>query len=161
MYFSFSPSPPATSYSTLPMAIPSSSTSRPQSPSCAYPSWPRRSSLSSNSSSGCEDEAIHSSSYITDEELFPCVFDDAEQDCTPPATPSLGLSRSPASPSMMCEARIVVNNGSLMRELVAEEKAKKERSRRRKSSSSSRKSRSSSAASNKSKHMSPIQEVVE
>ncbi|KAG4444459.1 hypothetical protein IFR05_000050 [Cadophora sp. M221] len=157
MYFSFSPSPPATSYSTAPMNIPTTSNSRSQSPSCAYPSWPRRSSLSSNSSSSCEDEAAHSSSYITDEELFPCVFDDAEQDCTPPATPS--LSRSPASPNMMCEARIVVTNGSLMRELVAEEKAKKEqRSRRRKSSSSSRKSRSSSAAS---KHMSPIQEVVE
>jgi len=154
MYFSFSPSPPATSYSTAPMNIPSSSSARPQSPSCAYPSWPRRSSLSSNSGSSFEDEA-HSSSFITDEELFPCVFDDAEQDCTPPATPS--LSRSPASPNMMCEARVVVDNGSLMRELVAQEKAKKER-RRRKSSSSSRKSRSSSATS---KHMSPIQEVVE
>jgi hypothetical protein len=52
---------------------------------------------------------------------------------------------------------IVVDNGSLMRELVAQEKAKKERSRRRKVSSG-RKSRSSSGSS---KHMSPILEVVE
>lgn len=157
MYFSFSPSPPSTSYSTMgysavPMDIPSSSSSRPQSPSCAYPSWPRRSSLSSNSC--CEDEPQSSSFIISDEELFPCVFDETEQDCTPPITPS--SSRSPASPNMMCEARIVVDNGSLMRQLVAEEKAKKERRRRK--SSSSRKSRSGSATS---KHMSPILEVVE
>ncbi len=153
MYFSFSPSPPSTSYSTSPMEIPSSSSSRTQSPSCAYPSWPRRSSLSSNSSS--DEEAPQSSSFIiSDEELFPCVFDDAEQDCTPPATPY--STRSPASPYMMCEARIVVDHGSLLREIVAQEKAKKERRRRK--SVSSKKSRSGSGAS---KHMSPILEVVE
>lgn len=154
MLFSFSPSPsssPLTSYSTLPMDIPSSSRSRPQSPSCAYPSWPRRSSLSSNYS--CDEEYRSSSSIISDEELFPCVFDDAEQDCTPPVTPN--LSRSPASPGLM--EHIVVDNGSLMRELVAQEKAKKER-RRRAKSASGRKSRSSSGSS---KHMSPILEVGE
>lgn len=157
MYFSFSPSPPSTSYSTMsystaPMDIPSTSASRPQSPSCAYPSWPRRSSLSSNST--CDDEPQSSSFIISDEELFPCVFDEAEQDCSPLATPN--SSRSPASPNMICEARIVVDNGSLMRELVTQEKAKKEQRRRK--SSSSKKSRSGSATS---KHMSPILEVVE
>ncbi len=82
------------------------------------------------------------------------VFDDVEQDCTPPATPS--FSRSPASPSCLCQ--MVVDNGSLMRQLVAEEKAKKlERKRRR--STGSKKSRSGSGASKG--HMSPIQEVVE
>jgi len=150
MYFSFSPSPPSTSYSTSPMEIPSSSSSRPQSPSCAYPSWPRRASLSSSSSR--EDEDSRSSSFIiSDEELFPLVFDDADRDCTPPATPN--SSRSPASPSRMCD--IVVDNGSLMRELMAQEKTKKERRRRK--SSSSKKSRSGSG----SKHMSPILEVLE
>lgn len=151
MYFSFSPSPPSTSYSTSAMDIPSSSSSRPQSPSCAYPSWPRRASLSSNSS--CE-EMSSTSFIISDEELFPSVFDDADHDCTPPTTPN--SSRSPASPNMMCEARIVVDNGTLMRELIAQEKAKKERRRRR--SSSSKKSRSGSGAS---KHMSPILEAGE
>jgi hypothetical protein len=53
----------------------------------------------------------------------------------------------------MCD--IVVDNGSLMRELMAQEKTKKERRRRK--STSSKKSRSSSG----SKHMSPILEVVE
>jgi hypothetical protein len=147
MYFSYSPSPPSTSYSTSPMEIPSSSSSRPQSPSCAFPSWPRRASLSSNSSHG--DEAS-SSFIISDEELFPLVFDDADRDCTPPATPY--SSRSPASPSRMCD--IVVDNGSLMRELMAQEKTKKERRRRK--STSSKKSRSGSKT-----HMSPILEVVE
>lgn len=144
MYFSYSPSP-STSYSTSPMDIPSSSSSRPQSPSCAFPSWPRRASLSMSNHG---DE--HSSSFIiSDEELFPLVFDDTDRDCTPPATPN--SSRSPASPSRMCD--IVVDNGSLMRELMAQEKTKKERRRRK--STSSKKSRSSS------KHMSPILEVVE
>ena len=146
MYFSFSPSPPSTSYKTAPMDIPSTSSSRPQSPSCAYPSWPRRSSLSSESS--CHDE-ISATSYISDEDLFPCVFDDAEQDCTPPATPN--TCRSPAS----CEAQIVVDNGTFMRELIAQDKARKERRRRR--SGSSRKSRTGSST----KHMSPILEVGE
>jgi len=147
MYFSYSPaSSPTSSYSIAPMEIPSSSSSRPQSPSCAYPSWPRRASLSSNSSHGDEDS---SSFIISDEELFPLVFDDADRDCTPPQTPY--SSRSPASPSRMCD--IVVDNGSLMRELMTQEKTKKERRRRK--STSSKKSRSSS------KHMSPILEVVE
>ncbi|KAK2627979.1 hypothetical protein QTJ16_002625 [Diplocarpon rosae] len=153
MYFALAPSP-STSYSTMsyasaPMDIPSASSSRSQSTSCAFPSWPRRSSLSSNSS--CGDEPQSSSFIISDEELFPCVFDDAEHDCTPIATPN--ISRSPASPHRMGEARIVVDNGSLMRELMAQEKAKKERRRRR--SSSSKKSRSGSGSS---KHMSPILE---
>lgn len=144
-------------YATSPMEIPSSSHSRPQSPSCAYPSWPRRASLSSNSSSSSseEDDRYHQSSsfIISDEELFPDVFDDA--DCTPPATPHSHSSRSPASPSMLCD--MVVENGSFMRQLMVEEKTKKER-RRRKSSSSSKKSRSGSGTS---KHMSPILEVGE
>ncbi|KAK6587088.1 hypothetical protein PZA11_000378 [Diplocarpon coronariae] len=153
MYFSPAPSPSASystmSYASAPVDIPSAATSRSQSTSCAYPSWPRRSSLSSPSS--CDDEPQSSSFIISDEELFPCVFDDAEQDCTPVATPS--TSRSPASPHLMGEARIVVDHGSLMRELVAQEKAKRERRRRR--SSSSKKSRSGSGSS---KHMSPILE---
>ena len=148
MYFSLPTSLHSTSYSTSPMEIPSSSSSREQSPSCAYPSWPRRESLSNSSHA---DEYSQSSSFIiSDEELFPLVFD--ERDCSPPSTPN--SSRSPASPSRFCE--IVVDNGSLMRELMVQEQTKKER-RRRKSSSSSKKSRSGS----NSKHMSPILEVVE
>ena len=149
MYFPFSPSPPSTSYSTTPMDIPSSSRTRTQSPSCAYPSWPRRSSLSS-SDSGCEEQAPVTS-YISDDDLlFPCVFEDAE--CTPLATPQ--SSRSPTSTSMMPE-QVVVDTGALMRQLIAEEKAKRERKRR--GSRSSRKSRSGSSG----KQMSPIQEVGE
>jgi len=150
MYFSFSPSPPSTSYTTMPMDIPSKST-RPQSPSssCAFPSWPRRSSLSSNE----DKDELRATSFISDddlEDLFPCVFDEREQDCTPVVTPS----RTP-------EAQVVVDCGELMRDLIAQEKAKKERRARRRSSGSSRKSRSSSGSSGSSKRMSPIQEVGE
>ena len=147
MYFSFSPSPPSTSYTTMPMDIPSKST-RPQSPSssCAFPSWPRRSSLSSNE----DKDELRATSFISNddlEDLFPCVFDEREQDCTPVVTPS----RTP-------EAQVVVDCGELMRDLIAQEKAKKERRARRRSSSSSKKSRSGSGSS---KRMSPIQEVGE
>lgn len=157
MYFSISPSAPSTSYSTSsPMDIPTSGSK--SSPSCAYPSWPRRDSLSSNTSADAE---YHNHSFvISDEELFPMVFDEAENDCTPPMTPSSNSSRSPASP--MCEQNIVVDHGTLMRELIAQEKAKmekRERRRRRSGSASSRKS--SRSGSNSSKRMSPIQEAAE
>lgn len=150
MYFSFSPSPPSTSYSTTPMDIPSSSRTRSASPSCAYPSWPRRSSLDSNDSS--TEDQVPVNSYISDDDLlFPCVFDDAES--TPLTTPH--SIRSPASTAMMPEAQVVVDTGALMRQLIAEEKAKRERKRR--GSRSSRKSRSGSSG----KPMSPIKEVGE
>jgi len=131
------------------MDIPSTSSSRPQSTSCACPSWPRRSSLSSNP--GTEDRAT---SYLSDDDLedfFPCVFDDAEQDCTPPITPYATRSLEVAS---SIQAQVVVDTGALMRELIAQEKAKKERKLRRRSGSS-RKSRSGT------KHMSPILEAGE
>jgi len=149
MYFSFSPSPPATSYNTLPMDIPSTSSSRPQSPSCAFPSWPRRSSLDSNE----DRETSYASSYISDadlEDFFPCVFEE-QHDFTPLATPS----RSPEF-----REQVIVDTGAMMRELIAQEKAKKEKEReRRRRKSGPKKSRSGSGASNK--HMSPIAEAGE
>ena len=150
MYSSFSLSPPSASSSTTPMDIPAASRTRTQSPSCAYPSWPRRSSLSSSdSASGYEDQALVSS-YISDDDLlFPCVFDEAE--CTPLATPH--ANRSPTCTSETPEAQVVVDTGALMRKLIAEEKAK----RKRRGSRSLRKSRSGSSG----KQMSPIQEIGE
>lgn len=142
MYFSFSPSPPCTSYTSAPMEIPSTSSSRPQSPSCAFPSWPRRASLSSSSSG--EERAT---SYISDddlEDLFPFVFGEIEpeQDSSSSVSPYV-------TPEV--EAQVAVDTGALMRELVAQEKAKRERKQRRRSASP-RKSRSGT------KHLSPILE---
>lgn len=149
MYFSFSPSPPRTSYTIAPMEIPSTSSSRPQSPSCAFPSWPRRSSLSSNSS--CDERAT---SHISDndlEDLFACAFDEVEPDCTPSASPH---SNRPSKAPSMHEAQVVLDTGELMRELISQEKAKREGKQRRKSGSP-KKSRSGG------KHMSPILETRE
>ena len=145
MYFSYSPSPPSTSYTMMPMDIPSkSTTTRPQSPasSCAFPSWPQRSSLSSE---GKQEERV--SSFISDddlEDLFSCAFDHRQS--TPLTTPS----RTPLTHTP--EAQVVVDTGAMMRQLIAEEKAKKERRARRRSSTS-KKSRSGSNTSNR---MSPI-----
>lgn len=151
MYFTYSPSS-ATSYGSSPVEIPSSA--RTASSSCIYSSWPRRSSLNSNSCTG-DEEPAHATSYISDDDLFPSVFDDSADDCSPLHSPQNG--RSPAASmsmaAMVCEAQVVVDNGALMRELVAqhakEQAAKKERKRRR--------SRKQTA----SKKMSPIPEAGE
>ena len=87
---------------------------------------------------------------ISDEELFPSVFEEDSRDVTPSTTPS--ASRSPASPTCLYEPRVAVDNGSLMRGLLAQEKAKREQQQQRRRKSS-KKSRSGS-----NKHMSPIVE---
>ncbi|KAF7950528.1 hypothetical protein EAE96_007810 [Botrytis aclada] len=166
MYFSYTPSPPSTSYSTSAMEIPSSSSSRPQSPSCAYPSWPRRSSMNSNDSIDAQTQNYsYTSSAFSDEELscglYTSVFE--EEDCSPLATPNV---RSPSG--SMCEPQyVVVDNAALMRELIAQHAAEKAKKRekaaeksKKKHGSSSRKSRHSSGA-HSSKHMTPISEVGE
>lgn len=142
-YFSYSspsnsrPSSPASStyssYSISPLAI-SSSQSSTQTPSCAFPSWPRRSSLDGS----VNGEA---SSYISDDDLFPEVFDDSESDCTPLASPC----RSPPHNEGALISR------SSVRDLLALKEQQPKKQRR-----SSRKSKSSSG-----KPMSPIQEVGE
>jgi len=137
------------------MDISTSSSTRPQTPTCAYPSWPRRSSLNE-----CRD-AEEATSYISDDDIFPCVFDDSETDCAPVITPS--ASRS-VSPSYMMREVQVVDNRALMRELLAQQQQRQQqqqqqqqtkKERRRRSSGSSRKLRSAN------KPMSPIQEVGE
>lgn len=150
MVFAYSPSSPSTSYSTTSaMEIPTSSRSRSLSPSCAYPSWPQGPSLTA----GVGRRASESTSFIiSDEELFATMdFEDSSRDCSPsPTTPH--TSRSPASPAGLYEQRVAVDNGSLMREIAAQEKAKREQQRRRKASAM-KKSRSGS-----NKHMTPIVE---
>lgn len=154
MYFPFSPSPSRSSYTTAPIDMPSISSSRPHSPSCAFPSWPRRSSLSSTSSS--EDRNDPPSLFISDddlEDLFPSVFDDAEPDCSPIASPY--APRSPSEPAVQQQHQVAVDSRALMRELAKEDKAKKEKKLRRSRAAGSRRSRTSSSG----KHMSPILEV--
>ncbi|KAL3421417.1 hypothetical protein PVAG01_07862 [Phlyctema vagabunda] len=158
MFFSSSPSSPYNSYSATPaMEIPTTASSaRPTSSSttCAYPSWPRRASLS-NSSNSSGSTFEHATSYISDDDLFPLVFDDADTDSN--ASPT-------TSPAASMHEHIIVGVENVactdfMKELMAEEKARKQRERetkRRSRSSSSRKSRGSSH-----KKMSPILESSE
>ncbi|KAI9645093.1 hypothetical protein NHQ30_005827 [Ciborinia camelliae] len=170
MYFSYTPSPPSTSYSSSSaMEIPSSSSSRPQSPSCAYPSWPRRSSMNTRTESSLDalaSQNSYTSSAFSDEELscglYTSVFE--EEDCSPLATPNV---RSPSG--SMCEPQyVVVDNAALMRELIAQHAAEKAKKRekaaveknKKRHGSGSRKSRHSSGATS-SKHMTPIAEVGE
>lgn len=161
MYFSFSPSPPSTSYTTGAMDIPganSSSSSRSTSASCAFPSWPRRSSLDSSVPSGSSEEPL-ATSYISDDDLFPCVFDESEPEYSPISSPNSILS--PASPSAFpAEEELapppVFDLRALQQQYLKELKAQKKEKKGRRSSSGSKKSRSSS-----SRQMSPIMEVGE
>lgn len=154
MYYSYSPSSPSTSYNSTPaMEIPSASSSaRPTSTSssCAYPSWPRRASLSSSNSFETAN------SYISDDELFPLVFDDAESESS--ASPMTSPTHSVASDHVVGADHL--QSTLWMKELMAEEKARKHRereaSKRRGRSSSSRKSSSSSSSSKQ--KMAPITE---
>jgi len=70
----------ASSQLSAPMDIASSSRQRAGSPdfSCAFPSWPRRSSLSSADGAGDEDR--RATSYLSDEDLFPLDYADAAVD---------------------------------------------------------------------------------
>lgn len=121
MVFAYSPSSPSTSYatSTYAMEIPTSTTrSRSNSPSTpvAYPSW----GFGASKSTSC---------IFSDEELFAPVFDES-RDVTPPQTPQ--ASRSPAEVNPFEQQRFAVDNGSLLREMAAQEQAKREQQRRRK-----------------------------
>ncbi|RFU34545.1 hypothetical protein B7463_g1798, partial [Scytalidium lignicola] len=157
MYFSFSPSPPSTSYTTSAMEIPgASSRSRSTSSSCAFPSWPRRSSLDSSAPSSPSEENL-ATSYISDDDLFPSVFDESEPEYSPisspssilsPASPSIFLQEEEPAPAPMFDLRALQQQ--YMKEMKAQKKEKKSRR------SSSKKSRGTT-----SRQMSPIMEVGE
>ncbi|KAL2155270.1 hypothetical protein VTH82DRAFT_11 [Thermothelomyces myriococcoides] len=86
---SFTSSGPYSSMS-MPMDIaPRSSSRRGPDPECAYPSWPRRSSL------GEGDSEERASSYITDDELYMDVFDDDA--CSVSSQGTSSPARSPAA----------------------------------------------------------------
>ncbi|KAI9744863.1 MAG: hypothetical protein M1818_001788 [Claussenomyces sp. TS43310] len=142
MYYSSSPvySPPSTPSSisslyhispTSPRRISDASTA-----SCAFPSWPRRSSLSGSTSScdsGFNSVAAQVTNFISDDDLFPDVFEDSESDCTPSGSPC----RSPLAVSAReAEVRATVTVGSLpgaLKEIKEmKETRDKERARARK-----------------------------
>ncbi|KAH8816317.1 hypothetical protein F5884DRAFT_217590 [Xylogone sp. PMI_703] len=157
MYYPYSPSPPSTSYTTGAMEIPgSSSRSRSTSGSCAFPSWPRRSSLDSSAPTSPSEETL-ATSYISDEDLFPCVFDESEPEYSPISTPNSILS--PTSPSAYLQEEEAApapafDFRALQQQYLKAMKApKKEKKSRR---SSSKKSRGTV-----SRQMSPIMEVGE
>ncbi|KAK4154273.1 hypothetical protein C8A00DRAFT_14592 [Chaetomidium leptoderma] len=90
-----------------PMDIaPRSSSRRGPDPECAYPSWPRRSSL------GEGDSYERATSYITDDELFMDVFDDDTSSVS--SQGSASPAHSPAAP-VLTEAEFL----QLQREQLA------------------------------------------
>jgi len=153
-YFTFSPSgsqsssPAGSIYSTYSSYSISDAPSSAQSsnePSCAFPSWPRRSSLG-----GVATEAA-ATSFISDDDLFPVVFDDNEADCTPLTSPC----RSPLITSMR-EPQLM--SPETFREFLVSASGTKEE-KRPKTTKRRRSSRKSSSARSTTRAMSPIKEV--
>jgi len=151
MYFGISPSSSSfgsscSTTSAMSIDIKRSNSSDPTSPSCAFPSWPRRSSLS-----GIAEEPT---SFISDDDLFPSVFDDESGDCSPLASPHRGTS--PTATTRNGE----VISGSVLRHLLALQQQQNQcylPSTKSKKKRSSKKSRASSVT----KPMSVIAEVTE
>ncbi|KAI6244488.1 hypothetical protein HI914_07409 [Erysiphe necator] len=124
------------------------------SPTCAYPSWPRRSSLNSTEENNGSTSCGHSSSFITDEELIASAYHSTN------FQPSINSVRSPASTShcelstepQLSPCQVEKDSArNLVRELLQLEKSK--RNKKRHNSNASKKSRSNSGGS---KYMTPI-----
>ncbi|KAI0998635.1 hypothetical protein K3495_g9561 [Podosphaera aphanis] len=130
------------------------------SPSCAFPSWPRRSSLTG--AKNCQsDPSQIPDSFITDEELF---LEPSSHEREFHTSSSSSICQSFVSPS---RAEPMIHQSSqprrdvsksdrdIIRELVQLEKAKKAARKNRKGLASSKKTRTTSGGS---KYMSPIME---
>ncbi|KAK3344084.1 hypothetical protein B0T25DRAFT_317317 [Lasiosphaeria hispida] len=126
------------SYSTIssPMDIaPTPFSSRGPDASCAFPSWPRRSSLSESDAS--EERAT---SYLSDEDLFPTdVFEDDARSVS-----SHGSSSPMQSPTQMTEADLLemqreraLYQREMMRVLMSEKERRRQQTKRQRRSTSS------------------------
>ena len=125
MFFTTSPtSSPGSSlyssYSSYSISPAPSSDSKSQGSSCAYPSWPRRSSLDGS-------EAQEATSFISDDDLFPEVFDENDSDCTPIASPCRSPPRTTMEELEVVSFTAVRNMLALHKELQPEKKQEKEK----------------------------------
>lgn len=161
---------PYGSYSGMsaPMDInPNRSYSRPQDASCAFPSWPRRASLSD--STGYEQRAT---SYLSDEDLFPAEFEsDYHSDAHSVSSATSSNSSTPHQehqpyqPEQISEAQVqemqrerAVYQRDVMRFLAAEKERRRTARKGKPRTSSSSSSRKGSPKS-KLAAMTPIAEA--
>lgn len=149
---------PYGSYSGMsaPMDIaPSNNYSRPQDASCAFPSWPRRASLSASDS-----HYERATSYLSDEDLFPSDIEaDYHSDAhsvssTSSSSGTPHLEHQPYQPEALSETDMLemqreraAYQREVMRFLALEKERRRTAARKTKSSSSS--SRSGSSGSRK------------
>ena len=154
-YRSFSPYGSSTTSMSSPMDItPSPFSTHAPDASCAFPSWPRRSSL-------CDYDASEerATSYLSDEDLFPQDFED---DARSESSHSSGSpSQSPPVPItahadvLEMQRQRAAYQREVMRLLMAEkEQRRRQAPKRRSSSSSSKKGHKSKPAA-----MTPIAEA--
>lgn len=153
-----------------PMNISTSVTSRDE--SCAFPSWPRRASLSSTSASAYEPRA---SSYLSDDDLF--LYDEpsgsgSDSDCSVASSsagsaspPTLGLvlaspvRQAPSEAEILEMQRQRLNMRKDLIRMVQQEKERRKQAGKQRRSTSNKKS--TSASKTKSYSMAPISEADE
>ncbi|KAL2128525.1 hypothetical protein VTI74DRAFT_9053 [Chaetomium olivicolor] len=158
---SFTSSSPYSMSSPLDIA-PRSSSRRGPDEACAFPSWPRRSSLGEDAA---EERAT---SYITDEELFMDVFEDDA--CSVSSQGSASPAHSPAAP-VLTEAEFLAlqrqqlaYEREMRRILLAEKELRRrqaEQDHRRRQQAANKRRAASSSKKTKSKlsAMTPIAEA--
>ncbi|KAM7208616.1 hypothetical protein V8F20_001039 [Naviculisporaceae sp. PSN 640] len=143
------------SFISSPMDIaPSPFSSRGADATCAFPSWPRRTSL-------CEADAEErATSYLSDEDLFPTDFEDDSRSVS-----SSGSLSPIQSPPAMTEAELLeaqreraAYQREVMRFLLAEKERRRQAPKRR-SSSGSKSSNSKKSPKSKLSSMTPIAEA--
>ncbi|KAI0385641.1 hypothetical protein F5Y04DRAFT_276975 [Hypomontagnella monticulosa] len=161
---------PYGSYSSMssaaqPMEIPTSSYlynshNAAYSASCAFPSWPRRSSLTDST----QHEGERASSYLSDDDLFPC---DGLEDDYAHSISSAG-STTPTSPAAHDEADILQmqrEQMAMQREaikfLLNEKERRRQQLKRQRKSSSGGSSSKKSSPKNKPAHLDAIAETGE
>ncbi|KAK0705305.1 hypothetical protein B0H67DRAFT_379037 [Lasiosphaeris hirsuta] len=149
-----------TSYSSMssPMDIaPTPFSSRGPDASCAFPSWPRRSSLSESDAS--EERAT---SYLSDEDLFPTdVFEDDARSVS-----SNGSSSPTQSPTQMTEVDLIemqreraLYQREMMRVLMSEKERRRQQVKKQKRSTGG--SSSTSAKKNSKSKLSAMTPIAE
>ena len=132
------------SYSSMsqlsaPIDIVSRERSSTQEFNCAFPSWPRRSSLSE---SDCVGDDHRATSYLSDEDLFPCAVDD-DSDCRSISSSGSATASPRAAPTEAELLELQRERDAYQREVVRF--LVNERDRRRQQAQTARRSRRSSS----------------
>jgi len=142
MYGSYGSYSSLSSQLSAPLDIVSSQRPSTQASHCAFPSWPRRSSLSE---SDCAGDDHRATSYLSDEDLFPCAIDD-DSDARSVSSAGSATASPRAAPTEAELLDLQRERDAHQRDVVRFLVNERERERRRQQAQMARRARRSSGA---------------